>query len=77
VTEKEHVDAAEMRFGEALAELEAIVADLESGRLDLEDALARYQRGVVLLEACRTRLADAEQRVTTLMGRIEEEEDGA
>jgi exodeoxyribonuclease VII small subunit len=77
MTDKEQVDPTKMRFGEALAELEAIVADLESGRLDLEDALERYQRGVVLLEACRTRLADAEQRVTTLMGRIEEEEEGA
>jgi exodeoxyribonuclease VII small subunit len=77
VTDNEQVDPAQMRFGEALAELEAIVADLESGRLDLEDALERYQRGVVLLEACRTRLADAEQRVTTLMGKIEEEDESA
>jgi exodeoxyribonuclease VII small subunit len=68
------VDPAQMRFGDALAELESIVADLESGRLELEEALDRYQRGVALLEACRARLADAEQRVTALMGRIEDDE---
>ncbi len=66
--------AEDMRFGEALAELEAIVLELESGRLELEDALDRYQRGVDLLEACRRRLVDAEQRVTALLGRIEEDE---
>jgi exodeoxyribonuclease VII small subunit len=65
-----------MRFGDALAELEGIVGDLESGRLELEEALERYQRGVALLEACRARLADAEQRVTALMGRIEDDEAG-
>ena len=75
MTDKAAALPAEMRFGEALAELESIVAELESGRLELEEALDRYQRGVALLEACRTRLADAEQRVTALMGRIEEDEE--
>jgi exodeoxyribonuclease VII small subunit len=38
-----------MRFSEALAELEGIVSALEAGQLDLEDSLARYERGVALL----------------------------
>jgi exodeoxyribonuclease VII large subunit/exodeoxyribonuclease VII small subunit len=75
MTDEQHPDPAQMRFGEALAELEAIVAELESGRLELEEALDSYQRGVALLEACRARLEDAEQRVTVLMGAIEEDED--
>jgi exodeoxyribonuclease VII small subunit len=65
---------ADMRFGDAMAELEAIVRELETGDLELEDSLDRYQRGVELLQACRSRLADAEQRVTALMGDIETEE---
>lgn len=65
------VDPVQLRFGEALTELEAIVSALESGRLDLEESLERYERGVALLRACRTKLADAEQRVTALMGEIE------
>lgn len=60
-----------MRFSEALAELEGIVSALEGGQLDLEDSLARYERGVALLRACQTRLAEAEQRVTMLMGELE------
>ncbi len=68
--------AEELRFGEALAELEGIVASLESGQLDLEESLARYERGVALLRACRAKLADAQQKVTMLMGELEEPEDG-
>jgi exodeoxyribonuclease VII small subunit len=41
-----------LRFSEALAELESIVGALESGQLELEDSLARYERGVALLRAC-------------------------
>lgn len=63
----------EMRFSDALAELETIVSDLESGQLELEESIARYERGVALLRACQARLAEAEQRVTMLMGEIESE----
>lgn len=69
--------AGELRFGEALAELETIVAALESGQLDLEDSLERYARGVELLRACRAKLADAQQKVTMLMGELEEPEEAA
>lgn len=65
----------EMRFSESLAELETIVAQLESGQLDLEEAMARYERAVALLRACRGKLAEAEQRVTMLMGELEASDD--
>lgn len=63
-----------MTFGAALAELEEIVKALESGQLELEDSLGRYERGVSLLRACRAKLADAQQRVTMLVGEIEDED---
>lgn len=63
-------------FGVALAELEDIVRELEGGELELEESLERYERGVALLRACRARLADAQQRVTMLVGEIEEEDAG-
>ncbi len=64
----------DMRFSDALEELEGIVAALEGGQLDLEESLERYERGVALLRACRARLAEAEQRVTVLMGELERED---
>ncbi len=57
-------------FETALAELEQVVADMESGRLTLEDSLAAYKRGAELLSFCRSRLDDAQQQVRVL-------EDGA
>ena len=53
----------EMTFKEASIELEQIVRALEAGDLELEDALARYSRGVELLKSLRERLTNAEQKV--------------
>jgi exodeoxyribonuclease VII small subunit len=64
----------DLSFGAALAELEQIVKALEGGQLELEDSLARYERGVSLLRACRAKLGDAQQRVTMLVGELEDEE---
>jgi exodeoxyribonuclease VII small subunit len=53
-------------FEAALAELEQVVADMESGKLSLEDSLAAYKRGAELLQSCRSRLEDAQQQVRVL-----------
>lgn len=53
-------------FEAALAELERVVSDMESGQLSLEDALAAYKRGAELLQQCRARLDDAQQQVRIL-----------
>ncbi|TAH41669.1 MAG: exodeoxyribonuclease VII small subunit [Betaproteobacteria bacterium] len=55
-------------FEAAIAELETIVQDMEAGSLSLEDALARYQRGVGLLKFCQETLAQADQRIKQLEG---------
>ena len=53
-------------FESAMVELEQIVADMEAGKLSLEDSLAAYRRGAELLSFCRTRLEDAQQQVSVL-----------
>lgn len=53
-------------FESAIAELEQIVADMEGGKLSLEDSLAAYKRGAELLTFCRGRLEDAQQQVRVL-----------
>ena len=55
-----------LSFEAALAELEQVVADMESGKLPLEESLAAYQRGAELLRQCRSRLEDAQQQVRIL-----------
>jgi exodeoxyribonuclease VII small subunit len=63
----------ELSFGAALAELDQVVAALESGQLELEESLVRYERGVALLRSLQAKLADAQQRVTMLIGELEAE----
>jgi len=53
-------------FEAALAELEQVVADMESGKLPLEESLLAYQRGAELLKQCRGRLDEAQQQVRIL-----------
>ena len=67
----------DLAFGDALEELETIVSALESGQLDLEDSLSRYERGVALLRALQAKLADAQQKVTMLIGELEDDEEAA
>lgn len=69
--EKNERPVAELSFREASAELERVVRSLETGDLELEDALERYQRGVELLGSLRERLATAEQKVQVLLDSTE------
>ena len=62
----------EMTFKEASIELEQVVRSLEGGDLELEDALARYARGVELLKSLRERLSKAEQKVQVLLDATDE-----
>ena len=60
-------------FESALAELESIVKNLESGNLTLEKSLALFERGIELSRYCHTRLEDAERRIEVLSERGEVE----
>jgi exodeoxyribonuclease VII small subunit len=59
---------SEPTFEEARAELEKIVAELESGRAGLEDALALWRRGEELHRLCLAKL-DAAQGAIEELGR--------
>lgn len=55
-------------FEESLGELEKIVAELESGKLGLSDALERYEEGVNHLKGCQQMLESAERKIELLSG---------
>jgi exodeoxyribonuclease VII small subunit len=61
----------ELSFREAMAELNAIVAELESNTLELEESLVKYERGIALLRQLRGNLTQAQQKVEVLMGELE------
>ncbi len=50
-----------------LADLEALVEELESGDLPLEKAMKKFEDGIKLTRACQTALKDAEQKVEILV----------
>ncbi len=64
-----------LRFRDAMNELNEIVAQLEGNQLELEDALVKYERAIFLLRFLRSGLTSAQQRVDTLMGQLEESPD--
>jgi exodeoxyribonuclease VII small subunit len=58
--------AVPLSFESAMAELEGIVATMESGELALKESLAAYKRGAELLQYCQGVLKDARQQVEVL-----------
>jgi exodeoxyribonuclease VII small subunit len=61
---------AKLNFEQALAELEKIVARMESGELSLEQALATHKRGLELARFCQQKLEAAQQQVKVLEGEV-------
>jgi exodeoxyribonuclease VII small subunit len=58
-------------FEEAQRELEQVVAKLESGRAELEEALALWTRGDELYRYCVGKLESAEGKIEELGQRVE------
>lgn len=56
----------DLDFEAALAELDTVVARMESGDLSLEDSLAAFERGIRLTRHCQSALQNAELRVKQL-----------
>jgi exodeoxyribonuclease VII small subunit len=53
----------EVTFEAAMDRLEAIVDEMESGKMPLEELIVRYEEGMKLVKTCQERLASAEQRI--------------
>ncbi len=56
----------EMSFEEAMAELEAVVGQLERGDVALEDSIKLYERGAELKARCEVKLKEAEEKVAAI-----------
>ena len=60
-------DIAALSFEDALAQLEKIVSELESGRAPLEKSIELYERGAALKAHCEKRLEAARLRVEKIV----------
>lgn len=54
-------------FEKTLAELETLVEQLESGKLELADSLDKFKRGIDLSKQCRLMLDQAQQTIDDVM----------
>ena len=55
-----------LTFEERLAQVEALIGEMENGTLPLEDALKRYEEGMNALTALEKELQSAQQKLTVL-----------
>ena len=64
----------ELDFEKSLVTLEGIVEELESGDLELEKSLAKFEQGVELYKNCKQILSKAEKKINVLTEGLKEEE---
>ena len=65
----------EIKFEQKLEELEKMVAELESGSVDLDDAIEKYTKAMKLAKECSDKLKTAEENVNKIMKENGLEED--
>jgi len=58
--------AKELNFEQALTRLGEVVAELEAGKVGLDESLKLYEEGMKLVRLCNEKLDSAEQRVLTV-----------
>lgn len=59
-------------FEASLKELEKIVRELESGDVNLDESLKRFEQGIELYRACRSTLESAEKKIKILSDSLKE-----
>ncbi|MDY6408073.1 MAG: exodeoxyribonuclease VII small subunit [Pseudomonadota bacterium] len=57
----------QLSFEEAMEELEAVVRQLESGKIKLDEAVAVYERGAKLKNFCEQKLTEAKSKIDKLV----------
>lgn len=59
-------------FEASLKELEKIVRELESGDINLDQSLKRFEQGIELYRSCRSTLENAEKKIKILSDSLKE-----
>ncbi len=67
----------EIKFEDAMQELESITAKLEKGDLSLDESVSNFEEGMKLAKKCNNILEEAEKKIKVLVqkdGKLEEED---
>lgn len=63
----------ELRYEEAIAELEEIVRDIEFGEISVDDLSEKIKRSAVLIKFCKQKLKSTEENVEEILKELAEE----
>jgi len=63
----------DLTFGTAFSELEELVKKFESGKLDLEESLEHFERGLELAAFCKKYLGQIESKVVDIKKKFSKE----
>ncbi len=70
-------DSEEVGYADAMAELEAILDDLEDDDLDVDVLATKVERASTLIQVCRDRIGAAKVQVERVVASLEGEDDMA
>ena len=59
-----------LSFEKSFSELEKIVHELESDKIDLDEGLKKYERGLELAAACQKKLKEVENKVRLIKAKF-------
>lgn len=59
--------AVEVSFEDKIKELESIVKELESGEVNLDDAINKYTKAMELVKECNKKLTDVSDKVNKIL----------
>ena len=77
-TQQAKEEMVELRYAEALKELEQILRSIEQDEVDLDDLGQHVERAAQLIQLCRSKIGRAEMQVKRIVDDLEKdgEEDG-
>ena len=60
---------SEKSFEDNMSELQSIVEKLENGDVNLDDAIAEFEKAMVLIKSCDSKLKEAEDTIFKIVDR--------
>ena len=67
--------SGEIGYADAMAELDAILAELDDDGIDIDVLSARVERAAELISVCRSRISAAQERVSGIVDSLDTEPD--
>lgn len=70
-------ETSQFNFAKAFEELERIAKEFETASLDIDQGIKKFERGLEIAKQLKTRLQDAENRISTIKRRFESDKESA